>query len=84
MDYNTFIKQDIDYPGDIADSMLDHIADLCNDNIIDADFDDEARQALKNDIVHALYDIKAIAENKYNADFWRTFYKVLSDVFNDF
>lgn len=81
MDYNTFINTDINYPGDIADAILDKIATLCSDGTIDADFDDDTRQALKNDIVHALYDLKCYAENEHNADFWRTFYKVLSDAF---
>ena len=29
------------------------------------------------DATGALYDIKAICENRYNSEYWRTFWKVL-------
>ena len=32
---------------------------------------------LKGDLENALYCVEAMAQNKYNPDFWRTFYNVL-------
>lgn len=79
MDYNTFIHADIKYPGEIADAILEHIAELCDNGTLAEDFDEDSRQALKDDLIHALYNIKCYAENSHNCDYWRSFYKVLSD-----
>ncbi|MEG1620627.1 MAG: hypothetical protein RR322_01825 [Oscillospiraceae bacterium] len=34
----------------------------------------------KMDIENALYDLKAVAENEYNFDYWRTFYDILQKI----
>ena len=44
--------------------------------IKDMDYEEEKEQVL-SDIENALYYLKAIADNKYNADYFRTFYKAL-------
>ena len=35
----------------------------------------------KQDIENCLYEIRTIAENEYNCDYWRTFYTALSLIF---
>ena len=35
---------------------------------------------MENDLQEALYQLKAMAENKYNCDCWRTLYKALSAI----
>lgn len=43
------------------------------------DYEDEEKQ-VKADIENALYYLKAIAQNKYNADYFRTFWNILQDI----
>ena len=52
-------------PEDIADAMI---------------AEGDAEEADRDDLENALYQLKAIAENKYNADYWRTFYKKLQNI----
>ncbi len=52
------------YPDDIAQA-------LCK--IVDV-----TSEAEINDCTEALYQLKAIAQNKYNSDYYRTLYAVLS------
>lgn len=35
---------------------------------------------MENDLQEAIYQLKAMAENKYNCDYWRTLYKALSAI----
>ena len=35
---------------------------------------------IESDLQEALYQLKTIAENEYNCDYWRTLYKVLSAI----
>lgn len=51
-------------PEDIAEKLIE-ISDVGN------------HKGLKEDLENALYQLKAIAENHYNFDFYRTFYNVL-------
>ena len=45
----------------------------------DMDYNDheETKEKEINDLVNALYQLKANAENKYNADYWRTLWNTL-------
>ena len=43
------------------------------------DYEDEEEQ-IKADIENAIYYIKAIAENEYNADYFRTFWNILQRI----
>lgn len=80
MDYNTFIGEQTEYPDDIADMLVNEITELCSMGALDETMDSENSEHLKADLTECLYQIKAIAENPYNSDYWRTFYKVLSDI----
>lgn len=51
------------YPDEIANALLRH-TNMSKEEAID-------------DVTGALYDIKAICENRYNSEYWRTFWKVL-------
>ncbi len=54
--------------GDIAEKLIE-LSNLCP-NVEDPD-------ALYKDVEEALYQIKAIAQNPYNKDFYRVLYNVL-------
>ena len=43
------------------------------------DYEDEKDQIL-SDIENTLYYLKAIAQNEYNADYFRTFYNILQAI----
>ena len=43
------------------------------------DYEDEEEQ-IKADIENAIYHLKAIAQNEYNADYFRTFYNILQRI----
>lgn len=34
-------------------------------------------EKINNDLIEVIYQIRAHAQNTYNADYWRTLYKVL-------
>ena len=59
------------YPEDIAEKMLQNASDMDS-----ADYE-ETRESEKEDIVNALYQLKAICENPYNSDYYRTFFNAL-------
>lgn len=40
------------------------------------DYEDEKEQIL-SDLENALYYLKAVSENKYNSEYFRTFYRLL-------
>lgn len=80
MDYNTFMRQDTEYPADIAEMLVDRLADLCSAGVLEEDIDDNNLKKLVNDLTDVLYFIKTSATNEYNNDSWRTTYKVLSDL----
>ena len=54
-------------PGDIADVLI--IGEYA-----------ENGEADRDDLTDALYQLKAIAQNKYNSDYWRTLYKTLQNI----
>lgn len=50
--------------------------DLAQDIIALCDVPEEDREAIEN----AVYDLEAIAQNKYNHEYWRVFYEALSKI----
>lgn len=50
--------------------------ELAQDIIILCDVPEKDREAIEN----AVYDLEAIAENKYNFEYWRVFYEALSRI----
>lgn len=52
---------------EIADAMLEYAG---------RQEDDERRETLKE----AIYHLNALAENEYNADYWRVLYDVLQEI----
>ena len=54
-------------PENVAEKLLE-LSNLTND---------ESVEEIKNDLENALYHLSAIAENKYNKDYFRTFYNAL-------
>lgn len=80
MDYRTFNDLQTAFPDDIATALLDEIAELIAAGAIDADLDTENYNLLYDDIVRCIFQVLGMAENPYNADYWRTFYKILSDI----
>ena len=57
------------YPQEIASALLRSSMDLT----------DEEFYELRNHLENALYDVMAIAENKYNHDYWRVLWNVLQN-----
>lgn len=43
------------------------------------DYEDEEEQ-IKADIENAIYNLKAIAQNEYNFDYYRTFWNILQRI----
>lgn len=43
------------------------------------DYEEEKGQIL-NDLENAIYYIKSVAQNEYNADYFRTFYNILQRI----
>ena len=80
MDYETFYGMENAYPDEIATALLDEISELIDMGAIDSDLDSDNYDSIHHELTECLYEIKATAENPYNKDYWRTFYKVLSDL----
>lgn len=59
------------YPGEIADAMIEKSKDM--DFLDYEESVEEEKEALEN----ALYQLKAICENQYNNDYYRTFFNAL-------
>ena len=59
------------YPQDIAETLIE-LSHLNDGNI--------AIDQIRNDLICALYDIKATCENEYNHDYWKTLYRTLEAV----
>ena len=60
----------MNHPIDIAYSL----------NLLVKDTSVDYPEDIESDLQEALYQLKAIAENKYNCDYWRTLYKALSKI----
>ena len=59
------------FPQEITEALLD-IAQIDDCNC--------AKELIRDDVICALYDIKATCENKYNADYWRVLWRVLESI----
>ena len=62
------------------DGMAENLYNLCCD-MDKSDYDD-TKDKIISDITDAIYNIKAIAQNQYNSDYWRTFYSCLQSIAN--
>lgn len=60
----------MNHPIDIAYSL----------NLLAKDTSTQYPEDMENDLQEALYQLKAMAENKLNCDCWRTLYKALSAI----
>lgn len=58
-------------PREIAEKLYELNCDMdCHDY-------DETKEENIEQLEDAIYEIKAIAENEYNKEYWKTFYKAL-------
>lgn len=61
------------YPCEIAEKLIELSKDM--------DFlDYEDNEKIKSELENALYYLKAVAENEYDQEYFRTFYKVLENL----
>ena len=60
------------------DEIAEKLYDLCCD-MDKSDYTDTKAKEI-SEIENAIYDIKAMSENQYNSDYWRTFYKCLQSI----
>ena len=61
-------------PQEIAEKLIELAKDLDF-----ADYEETMEETTK-ELEDAIYQLKAMAQNKYNNDYWRTFYKVLQSI----
>lgn len=80
---NMRFNGDIAYPDALAEVLTDKITDLCSSGRLPEALDEEAAEALRADLSEGLYYLFTICENPYNHDYFRTLYKVLSDVLSN-
>jgi len=68
------------YPEEIAEALLHAVGH--DANIEDGEGSPEYADitAEKEDVVEALYHLKAVCENPYNKDYFRTFYNILDEL----
>ena len=61
-------------PQEIADRLYELAKDI--------DFSDyeEQEEETKAGLINCIYDLKAIAQNKYNSDYYRIFYNILQRI----
>lgn len=62
------------YPQEIANKLYELSKDMDW-----MDYEEEKEKILQ-DLENALYYLKAICENEYNFDYFRTFYKILENI----
>lgn len=62
------------YPQEIAEALYEQAKDMDY-----MDYEDEKEEVL-SDLENALYDLKAICENKYNKKCYRTLYRILERI----
>lgn len=59
---------------ELSNKIFDYSKDMdCQDY-------EEENEKIKSDLQEALYQIKAIAQNEYNKDCWRTFWNTLQNI----
>ena len=63
----------------LEDKSCEEIARTLYNYAEDMDYLDyeETREQTENELINALEQIKAIAKNEYNSDYWRTFWNAL-------
>lgn len=61
---------------------IEEIAERLFNLACDMDFMDyeEEHEEIKADLENALYQLKAMAQNEYNCNYWRTLYEVLQKI----
>lgn len=59
---------------ELAEKLIEYASDM------DTQDYEEENEKIKSDIQEALYQIKAIAQNEYNKEYWRTFYNILQNI----
>lgn len=59
---------------ELTEKLMEYSKDM------DAQDYKEEHEKIKNDIENALYNLKAIAQNEYNQDYWRTFWNILQNI----
>lgn len=62
------------YPCEIAGALYESMKDM------DWSDYDEENEIIINHLENALYYLKALCENEYNPDYFRTFYKALENI----
>ena len=62
------------YPQEIAEELYELAKDMDY-----MDYEDEKEMVL-GDLENAIYHLKAICENEYNNDYFRTFYRILERI----
>lgn len=61
------------YPCEIAEKLIELSKDM--------DFlDYEDSETIKTELENAIYYLKAVAENEYNSEYFRIFYRVLENL----
>ena len=62
-----------------GENIMNHPIDIAYSlkMLIDSE---ERNDTTESDLQEAVYQLKAIAENKYNADCWRVLYKAISAI----
>ena len=62
------------YPQEITEKLFELSKDMdCMDY-------EEEEEKIKTDLENAIYYIKTICENEYNAEYFRTFYRILERI----
>lgn len=66
----------------LNEKSIEEIAEKLYELAKDMDYMDyeEEKEQIKADIENAIYYIKALAENEYNSDYFRTFYNILQRI----
>ena len=66
----------------LNEKSIEEIAEKLYELAKDMDYMDyeEEKEQIKADIENAIYYIKALAENEYNADYFKTFYNILQRI----
>lgn len=62
------------YPDEIAENLYNAITDMDW-----MDYEEEKERVIK-ELTEALYYLKACAKNEYNADYFRTLYRILENI----
>ena len=63
----------------LEEKSIQELANNIYENIKDMDYMDyeESKEATVAELENVLYQLKAIAQNDYNQDYWRTFWNAL-------